>query len=521
MMKIKSVFIEKFRDIENLKFKIGSKVTFIAGSNGTSKTSLLGLIAQPFSYKDRVYNAKLSKETSQIVHRTITNKPFETKFSDIHNLTEYDDIVSIKYNLTLEESKGDVIEMPIAGEHRDKTAKTEKRFVAFPQEREAGKGNYKFPVIYLGLKRLYPLGEHDKKDVHIEECNNINEDYVDLYNKLHKELFVDPNIKFKLENVKTSNKSLLGGKNEIYDSNGFSAGQDNISQIITAILSFKKLKEEVGSEYKGGLLLIDEIESTLHPLIKENLVKMLYKFARDYSLQIIITTHSLEVLQIEMQKKYEHDTEIIYLTKTRGNLDFWEKAKFEDIQEDMTAKLLKKETYRQQVLCEDDEAVAFLKNILPKNIQDQIVIISTKLGCGNLINLANSKISKYNKFLFVLDGDQKSQKSNVVCLPGDDSPEGLIHSMLCSIDKNDDLFKKPKPSQQVYLKGYVEIPPKGINKDLDGTRREKLKEFFAYLKKEVSPRAWNTLFRYWVSKNSSEVESFIKNFNSKLEQQKS
>lgn len=163
MMKIKSVFIEKFRDIENLKFKIGSKVTFIAGSNGTSKTSLLGLIAQPFSYKDRVYNAKLSKETSQIVHRTITNKPFETKFSDIHNLTEYDDIVSIKYNLTLEESKGDVIEMPIAGEHRDKTAKTEKRFVAFPQEREAGKGNYKFPVIYLGLKRLYPLGEHDKK----------------------------------------------------------------------------------------------------------------------------------------------------------------------------------------------------------------------------------------------------------------------------------------------------------------------------------------------------------------------
>ena len=481
-MIIKHVFIEKFRDIENLKFKIGSKVTFIAGSNGTSKTSLLGLIAQPFSYRDRIYNAKLGKETSQIVHRTITNKPFETKFSDIHNLTDYDDIVSIKYNLALEESEGNVIVMPVAGEHRDKAAQTEKRFVAFPQEREAGKGNYKFPVIYLGLKRLYPLGEHDKKDVHIEECNNINEDYVDLYNKLHKELFVDPNIKFKLENVKTSNKSLLGGKNEIYDSNGFSAGQDNISQIITAILSFKKLKEEVGTEYKGGLLLIDEIESTLHPLIKENLVKMLYKFAKDYSLQIIITTHSLEVLQIGMQKKYEHDTEIIYLTKTRGNLDFWEKAKFEDIQEDMTAKLLKKETYKQQVLCEDDEAAAFLKNILPKNIQDQIVIIPTKLGCGNLINLANSQISKYNKFLFVLDGDQKSQKNNVICLPGDDSPEGLIHSMLCSIDKDDDLFKKPKPSQQVYLKGFVGIPLKGINKNQDGVRREKLKDFFKYLK---------------------------------------
>ena len=74
-------------------------------------------------------------------------------------------------------------------------------------------------------------------------------------------------------------------------------------------------------------MLIDEIESTLHPLVKENLINMLYKFARDYSLQIIITTHSLEVLQIGMQKKYKNDTEIIYLTKTRGSLEFWEKMK--------------------------------------------------------------------------------------------------------------------------------------------------------------------------------------------------
>ena len=520
-MKIKYIFIEKFRDIENLKLNFGQKVTFIAGSNGTSKTSLLGLIAQPFSYRNYIYNEKLHKKTSQIVYRTITNKPFETKFSDIHNLTKYDNIVSIKYTLSLEESDGIFINMPVAGEHRNKSAKTEKRFVAFPQEREAGKGNYKFPVIYLGLKRLYPLGEHNEKDVHIEDCNNFSAEYIEIYNRLHKELFVDPEINFTLEKVQTSNKSLLGGRNEFYDSNGFSAGQDNISQIITAILSFKKLKNEVGSEYKGGLLLIDEIESTLHPLVKENLINMLYKFARDYSLQIIITTHSLEVLQIGMQKKYERDTEIIYLTKTRGILDFWEKAKFEDIQEDMTAKLLKKETYKQQVLCEDDEAVAFLKAVLPKNIQEKIVIISTKLGCENLKNLANSQISKYNSFLFVLDGDQKTQKSNVICLPGNDSPEGLIHTILLSLNKEDVLFKKPRPSQQVYLKGFVEMPEKGINKNTDGVRREKLKDFFSYLKRDVSRQSWNTLFKIWISKNSSEVEDFIKKFNSKLEQLKS
>ena len=120
---------------------------------------------------------------------------------------------------------------------------------------------------------MYPLGEHNEKDVHIEECNGITEEYI-IYNAIHKELFVDPNINYILENVNTSNKSLLGGKNELYDSNGFSSAQDNISQIITAILSFKKLREEAGAEYKGGLLLIDEIESTLHPFVKENLINM-------------------------------------------------------------------------------------------------------------------------------------------------------------------------------------------------------------------------------------------------------
>jgi len=106
-------------------------------------------------------------------------------------------------------------------------------------------------------------------------------------------------------------------------------------------------------------------------------------------------------------------------------------------------------------------------------------------------------------------------------MPGNDSPEGLIHSMLSQMDKDDVFFKKPKPSQQVYLKGFVEIPLKGVNKNQDGVRREKLKEFFSYLKKDVSHQSWNTLFKYWISKNGSEVDKFITRFNLKIEQQKS
>lgn len=64
------------------------------------------------------------------------------------------------------------------------------------------------------------------------------------------------------------------------------------------------------------------------------------------------------------------------------------------------------------------------------------------------------------------------------------------------------------------------MPIKGVSKNDDGKRREKLKAFFAYLKKDVSNQAWNTLFKYWISKYRSDVDSFIKKFNSKLEQRK-
>ena len=48
-MVIKSIEIEKFRAIENLNLKIGQKLTAIAGRNATMKSTILGMLGQPFS----------------------------------------------------------------------------------------------------------------------------------------------------------------------------------------------------------------------------------------------------------------------------------------------------------------------------------------------------------------------------------------------------------------------------------------------------------------------------------------
>ena len=47
--KIDKIEIKKFRSLSNREVKLGKSLTIISGKNGTMKTTLMGLIAHPFS----------------------------------------------------------------------------------------------------------------------------------------------------------------------------------------------------------------------------------------------------------------------------------------------------------------------------------------------------------------------------------------------------------------------------------------------------------------------------------------
>lgn len=104
-----------------------------------------------------------------------------------------------------------------------------------------------------------------------------------------------------------------------YDWQTNSAGQDNIGKILLTILSFKRLKEKYPNDYKGGILAIDEIDTTFYPGSQIKLLNALNKFANDFDIQIIFTTHSLTLL--EESSKYHKDKnrkeqiKLIYLKK--------------------------------------------------------------------------------------------------------------------------------------------------------------------------------------------------------------
>lgn len=61
---ISNIEIKKFRGLINQKIELGNRLTLISGQNATHKTTILGLLAQPFKY-DRI--------------KTVSGKIFQAK----------------------------------------------------------------------------------------------------------------------------------------------------------------------------------------------------------------------------------------------------------------------------------------------------------------------------------------------------------------------------------------------------------------------------------------------------------
>jgi AAA15 family ATPase/GTPase len=57
---------------------------------------------------------------------------------------------------------------------------------------------------------------------------------------------------------------------------------------------------------KGGILLIDEIESGLHYSIQTEMWKMVFQIANDLNIQVFATTHSKDCVEAFQRVASEH-----------------------------------------------------------------------------------------------------------------------------------------------------------------------------------------------------------------------
>jgi len=541
MTRIAKLLIKKFRLFApDSQFKIGPRITLISGINGTAKSTLLGMICQPLGFPSkkksdsaytRVYDGHALQDK-----RTLFGSFFKAEFSDVFRLSKkFDNVRNHEYTLFLEGDafvEGSSVKeegLKVRSEARNDQHDNKLRFVTNSQTRKPGEGNYPHPVIYLGLDRLRPLSTLQKEDV-VNEGSRLSVEEERIWNDIYKtvmitlknedvhseEIDTGSTFKYKYHSVATS----------FFDSESASAGQDNLGLIVTAIVSFANLKSELGAAYQGGVLLIDELDATLHPIAQQLLLRKLVEYSEKLDLQIIATTHSLTLLE-DACRKYKKYTTLIYLEKKDNVIKLNNDVDYDYILSDLIhyRKENKIQEHRTTVMFEDAVAADFFKKVTNGVFNEYVIIHNAESRNSETClpndvlaqiatRLSSKKIPEFENIVFVLDPDSRNLLSKkmrkLVALPGPDACiEAEMYRFLSELSEGDSLWTKYGISQRQCFEGYTAI-------EEAANQNEKKKQYKAWLDhvKHIGCFGKNAakLYAEWGKTNEGPCQRFCEEF---------
>ena len=97
--KLNKLQVIKFRGLKDVNIEFGSKLTVICGKNGTSKSTILGIVAQIFSFSRDQSKKPVTVLTN---YKTLTNRSFKSAFNEHFRLSEeYDTAGSMDVKISL------------------------------------------------------------------------------------------------------------------------------------------------------------------------------------------------------------------------------------------------------------------------------------------------------------------------------------------------------------------------------------------------------------------------------------
>lgn len=444
---IKKLNFIHYRKLKNIELKFSTGVNIISGTNGTCKTSILNIISNSFQEPKSVSAMSVLRSQNACINPKIeTLTKGDKKYANPAIGTK-GVLYSAEYynNKTLDFRK----------RHDRVLEETKKRFRITPTyTRDCNESLPDVPVIYLGLSRLISASEIDDKKFKRKRHSlpqNYHKEVAALYSELTKQnINIDTYKTMQFGNIKT--RADFTTTEEGIDSNTISDGQDNLHMILTALISLKYYYKNTKKDDKSSILLIDEIDSTLHPDLQLKLLKKIKKYSDDYSIQVIFTTHSLDILEEGLKKDYYN---VIYIDNDIEQVKVLKDDKL-DIY-NIKCRLYSKtmgDLMREKfipVYTEDQEARLFLEMILnlfsEKNeefskVRNYFYLADSYLGCDNLCKLFKDK--KCGKQFFncigIVDGDvnlnDKSIDNNLLKLPGKASVEKLAFEFSKKLYKN-------------------------------------------------------------------------------------
>lgn len=515
-MKAIHLYIEDFRQFKGCEIIIGSKLTAIAGNNGTGKSTILGLLANSSELRGQ---------------KTYIGKPFRGEFSELFSGSPEHDPSGSKMRLDYAE-KGTEKSVWFRTAWQNKNT----RFRVIPKRELPGgkktEAKLASPIIYLGLSRLYPSGEADEGTLkrHVQRWD-ADEDHDWFVNKYKEILSIRSTSIQSVSNfdITHSRKQGTGVETDCYDSAANSAGQDNLGQILMAVLSFKRLARTQGSDWDGGLLLIDEVDATLHPAAQRRLIDLLLKETGKHKFQVIFTTHSTIVLDYladktgHVTKDEPNDIEITYLTDANRQLEVKRNPSWHTMANDLFVRGPGAPVPKVGVFSEDAEARWLIQEIievLHPILQPHVGLIDASFGCDTLIQLYKHDYPYMKDRVVVFDGDVIEEKlgkipdhyrhegRNIVKLPGSVRPEQLIWDFLHKADASDTVWDSLGQYDYTH-RSIIENGPFSSAYSRYGDDRSKYKEWFKAC--ELVFREANVV-KCWAAANLDIAWDFIEKF---------
>lgn len=529
---INSIEFIKYRKLENLQLEFTKGVNVISGNNGTCKTSLLHLIANSYQAMISTSPDLVDKKAVGVI-RAI-NKDINPK---IESLTRGDK----DYNDPAKGVKGNLFIVNYFNglqlAFRRHNTKSTSRFAIKPVYKKADKQSLpSVPVIYLGLSRLQPFGEFIQDDAIFKIKQSLPMKYDLSRNAFYKSLtYIDPMPKH-VENmgnikVRTEFSTNLDG----IDSNTISAGEDNLFILLTAIESLKYYYDSMrqDSPHRESILIVDELDATLHPSIQMRLLDYLNNVSKDYEIQVFFTTHSVTLIEESLRKKIN----VIYLINNMNNVKLMPSPDKFQIRMHLVNSSIE-EYFKDKtlpVLTEDAEARFILgllfdylseHNAEFQNTRSFFRFIDVNIGCDQLITLFKDpflfKLSQ--TAICILDGDKDQTNgitNNIISLPGGKSPEQFLYDYGCELLVADSPFWtkthiiESNFGKEYFIQTIQSNLESKLNPIIDGEdTKRKQREVY---KQEFNShqKFYKDLFRFWLNDpiNRCEIEKFFRNLN--------
>lgn len=526
--------IKHYRKLKNIDIDLSKRINIISGTNGTCKSSILYMVSNAF--QEVKTTAEWLNDKDVLKNIKGANNGINLK---IERLTRGDE----KYNDPAQGESGSLFtcdyEDGVSLEFRRHNSKSgdKNRFALKPYyKRGANEKLPQLPVIYLGLSRLYAYGEYSSDVAEIKK--QLPENYFEIVRQLYKKF-----TGITIENEQTQEMGEIKKRTsfstdfEGIDSNTISSGEDNLLIILIALVSLRYYFENIDSKHQTeSILLVDEIDATLHPAFQNKLLDLVEEYANKYKIKMICTSHSLSLLEYAFQKK----SNVIYLLDNITSVMQMEDADIYKIKMYLHNQS-KEDIYISRsipIFTEDAEARLFLNCLFDSferkykskfsYIRNVFHLVEANISGDALVNIfSDDKLLRSTmRSICIVDGDKKAQhklENYTIALPGDKSPEELIFDYAKELYNNDDAFWLDTTIislgyTKIYFRDHVLVDINTIDEKIrllknnrestKGVKRESNKKVFNQYK-----RFFEIIMRKWIDDNEQDVKYFYHNLH--------